>query len=155
MVSCQPFDRCHRFACCSGDRQYAGFDRLAVEMHGACPTQTGTATKLGPLELESVPDHPQQGCLRIPRKFDLLSIQCKRNHGINLGGRFLNGWVNSALGSCVVLLQLSMTYRLGRSVLGALYVILYGVARLLAGNVGQLLVGFCHGWVRFGEIPWI
>lgn len=155
MVSCQPFDRCHRFACCSGDRQYAGFDRLAVEMHGACPTQTGTATKLGPLELESVPDHPQQGCLRVPRKFDLLSIQCKRNHGINLGGRLFIGSVNSALGLCVVLLQLSMMDRLGS--IGSWSIVRDPLwcGSVIRGQCWQLLVGFCHGWVSFGEIPWI
>src|SRR6266853_5769553 len=79
----QALDRGDLLALHRGDRQHAGTDRLAVEVHRAGTAHRDAASVLGPREADLLSDRPQKG--RIGADVDLLgfAVDGQARHGLS------------------------------------------------------------------------
>jgi hypothetical protein len=76
----QPLYGCDLFTGHRFHGRLATADCLAVQMNGACATESQTATVFCPSKLKFVPEKPEQGHLGIPLKAARNAIDRELNH---------------------------------------------------------------------------
>ena len=83
LVRVEAFDSRYSLIFDDADWRNAGSRRRTVNMHGARAAGGDSASEFRPFELEFIPDHPQQRCVILARRFDGLTIKIEFGHDAN------------------------------------------------------------------------